>query len=343
MLEFPAACCNERVLAAQTSRRLRRTVAAELAAYIYGYPGSKLPNMDDDAPGDFFLFCHKKIPMMIDRFEDRGKPFEHYVNSVLRWQLRSFLRSRNQAVDEALQHAVHSSLLNRDALGRRQRAFDPAHGWKSTLPPVRPRAAAAPRPRPRAPEQRLADPPALPAAGRTPRSAPVRRRRARRFRLPKCAVQRRLLYLLLKIGHRLDERQFASLVAATGCHPDSLARLLARMERATEPAQERRTMLRERRNHAFAEFQYWSNAAWFEVDPPFRARAQRRAARFHAMLVKSQSELARVRTAPSNRAIADVLGIPKGTVDTGLHWLQVNNGARYLCPDGVGSGQQQSA
>ena len=44
-----------------------------------------------------------------------------------------------------------------------------------------------------------------------------------------------------------------------------------------------------------------------------------------------------------HRDIAAVLGVPKGTVDTGLHWLQRNNAARYLRRYGVGTGQQQSA
>ena len=152
-----------------------------------------------------------------------------------------------------------------------------------------------------------------------------------------------MLFALLKTAHLLDERQFATLIAATGCHPDSLRRVFSRLARLRAPARWRRQMLCERRNLAYAEFQFWSGAAFVEPDPPVRAQALARAERHRYTKNLAQRELVRVRLAPSNRHIAAVLGVPKGTVDTGLHWLLRSNAARYLCRDAVGSGQQQSA
>lgn len=328
MLEFPAACCNERVSAARGSRPRRRALMTELAAYVYGYPRTRLPNMDEDIPGDFYLFCHHKLGRMIDQFEDRGIPFEHYVNAVLRWQLRSYLQIRNDAKQNWL-HALYSGLWDdRGTLAEQQRALDPALGLDSALSPPRKRtAAASPRPRPRAPALHLADPT---SSALKLRAAPNGRRPAVRFRLPRDPARRSMLYLLLKVGHRADGCQLAALIDATGCHPDSLQRLFGRVERLTMPARVRRTLLYERRNQAFSDFQYWATAAWLETEAPAREQAQRRAARRHATLVKARFELSRVRTAPSNRLIASLLGVPKGTVDTALGFLRRDKLARYL-------------
>ena len=331
MLEILGWCSNARVLAARHSRRLRRALIADLATYAYRFPLNSQPNLDEDAPGEFYLFCHDKLLAMIDQFEDRGIPFEHYLNSVLRWQLRSFLRERKR--HERLWQTVQ--LCQRwssaaEALAHRQYELDPD--------------LARPAPVPfhyvssRTPALRLADPPRASAAARAPRA---RRSRSSRFQLPKHPIQKRMLFVLLKTVHILDEHQFAILVAATGCHPDSLTRLFRRMERRMEPSRIRQQMLRDRRNEAFAQCQFWTAAAFLETDPPKRARAQRLLARRRATLLKAQDELARVRSAPSNRIIADVLGLPKGTVDTGLSFLRNPMPARYLRRDGVGPGEQQ--
>ena len=336
MLEFPAGCCNERVSAAQCSGDARRALMDELATYAYQYPLRKLPSLDEDVSGDFYLFCHDKLELMIDQFEERGIPFEHYVNSVLSWQLRSFLNKRKQ-VEQVWQNGLYSQAWgSADSFARRQRTFDPA---RAPAPPrLRPRSATPPAARPRAPALRLADPAAVPRAAR-----PARRARPRRFRLPNEPIKRRVVFAVLKTAHLLDERQFAALAAATGCHPDGLRRLVRQLERRREPARRRREMLRERRNLAFADFHIWSAAAYLEPEPPARARAVARAARHRYTMTAAQAELARVRLAPSNRDIAALLGVPKGTVDTGLYWLRRNETARYLCGNGVGAGQQQPA
>ena len=346
MLEFPTGVCNEKVSAAQCSGDARRALLNALASYAYRYPLHKLASPDEDIPGDFYLFCHDKLELMIDQFEERGIPFEHYVNSVLSWQLRSFLNKRKHDEVEWQNGLYSPTWGSSDTLARQQRACDPA--LAPAPPPHRPRSATPPRARPRAPALRLADPAASPRAA-SPRAArpraarPARGARKRRFRLPANAIKRRMVFAVLKIAHLIDDRQFAALAAASGCPPASLRNLLGQLELRREPALRRQHMLRERRNLAFADFRIWSITAYLEPEPPARERARTRAARHHFTMATAQTELRRMRVAPSNRDIAAVLGVPKGTVDTGLHWLQRNNATRYLGRHGVRTGQQQSA
>lgn len=330
MLEVPGGCCNARVFAARRSRRQRRALMADLATYTYLFPQVSQPTLDEDVPGEFYLYCHDKLLAMIDRFEDRGVPFEHYLNSVLHWQLRSFLRDRKRH-ERKWQVALFCQAWSgtSDALADRQRELDP--GLRLPAPaPLRYGGS-------RAPALRLADPPRAPAGG----ARRVRPPRTHRFRMPRRPVQKRMLFALMKTVHMLDEQQFASVVAATGCHPDSLTRLFRQLERRMERSRTRLHMLRERRNLAFAQCQFWTTVALLETDPRKRARALRLAALRRATLVKSLNELARVRNAPSNRVIAAVLGLPKGTVDTGLSLLRDPIPPSYLRRNGVGSGHQQ--
>ncbi len=350
MLEFPAECRNERVFAAQTSRRRRRALINELGAYAYRFPRNTLRNLDEDVPGDFFLFCHDKLGLMIDHFADRGIPFEHYVNSVLKWQLRSFLRQRKQ-LDTEWQTGLYSQTWGRSVqFGCQQLPYVPAvASARVWVPePRRPRTGArAPTRTPtRTPTAvlRIADPGAAPGAAYHAHTArPARRRRARRFQLPKQPMRRRMLYALLKTAHLLDDRQFDVLVAATGCHPDSLSRVFKRLYRFRKAALMRRQMLVERRNLAFADLHLWTAVACLEPEPHAHAKALMQAERHRVTLYLAQLELARIRMAPSNRHIAKVLGVPKGTVDTSLNWLLHNNAARYLGRYGIGPGEQQSA
>ena len=321
MLDFPAGFCNERVFAAQRSRRLRHAMVSKLAAYAYHFARSAVPCLDEDVPGDFYLYCYDKLELIIDRFEDRGLPFEHYCNSVLRWQLRSYLRDRKH-LDQRWRIALYNLAWDsRESMVRWQRSFDPACAAPRVEPPRPPTAACTESPA-RKPALRLADP-----AGtfRTAATPPSRRLRRRRFRMPADPFQRRILYVLLKTADLLDDRQFAALVDATGCHPDSLHPLFSRLGRFREPAYRRRQMLRDRRNRAFAALHVNVVRARAEPDPRLRGRLLRRAARCRRTIAGAQFELSRVRMAPSNRHIAAVLGVPKGTVDTGLHRLRNGN------------------
>ena len=299
---------TERVLSFQRTGEGRRELLEELAAYAYRYPRRKLRTLDEDAAGEFYLFCHAKLEPIALRFRDCGKPFERYLNSVLSWQLRSFLAKRRNA----------------------------EHTWQATLqsplwedPEQTPARRAAPANVTSFPSASAA---ALPATAATPTAAAV-----------SPTTRRRLLYGVLKTGHRLDDGQLAAAAQAVGCGVPWLRSLIEQLRRGCAVAHRRMELLRGRRNRAFAQLQLWSAAAQRALDGDRRALATARAARWRRAVEAAQADLARVRVAPTNRAIAAVLGIPKGTVDTGLYWLQRPNAADYAALDGIGAGERQSA
>jgi hypothetical protein len=116
---------SERVLTFQRTGAGRRALLDELATYTYHYPRRKLPTLDEDAPGEFYLLCHHKLEQLIVRYRDHGKPFEHYLNSVLSWQLRSFLAKRRDS-EHAWQTALCSRLWDEPELAAQPAATAPA-------------------------------------------------------------------------------------------------------------------------------------------------------------------------------------------------------------------------
>ena len=310
------------MLTCQRTGEGRRALLDELATYTYRYPRRKLPTLDEDAPGEFYLFCHDKLEQLIVRFRDCGKPFEHYLNSVLSWQLRSFLAKRRDS-EHAWQTALRSRLWDEPEAAAQPAATPPAAQRRqprreNNVRPFPGAAAAAPR-----------------SSGHShAQSAPAASSQT---------VRRRLLYGVLKTGHHLEEAQLAAAARTIGCDLPRLRFLLEQLRRRRASAHRRLELLRERRNRAFAQLQLWSAAAHQAVDGARRAHAVKRAARHRRAVEAAQSELSRVRVAPSNREIAELLGIPKGTVDTGLYWLRRQSGTDYARADGIGAGEQQSA
>ena len=305
---------SERVLAYQRTGEGRRALLDELATYTYRYPRRKLPTLDEDAPGEFYLFCHDKLEQLLVRFRDRGKPFEHYLNSVLSWQLRSFLAKRRDS-----EHAWQTGLRSRL--------------WEEPEAATQPPAAPPPAKRRQPCRENNVRP--FPGAAAAQQQATLATTSE--------TVRRRLLFGVLKTGHRMEEPQLAAAAQALGWDLPRLRFLIEQLVRGRASAHRRLHLLRERRTRAFAQLQLWSGAAHQAVDDARRAYAVRRAARHRRAVETAQSEISRVRVAPSNREIAALLGIPKGTVDTGIYWLRRQSAAAYAAADGTGAGEQQSA
>jgi DNA-directed RNA polymerase specialized sigma24 family protein len=62
---------------------------------VYAYPRLRGSRCEDDA-GEFYLLCYPRLVRTLRRFREQGKPFEWYLQSVLRWQYLAYLRARRR-------------------------------------------------------------------------------------------------------------------------------------------------------------------------------------------------------------------------------------------------------
>ena len=266
---------TRRVLNYQRTGVGKSELLEELSLRCYDYPRRKLYGFEPDDAGEFLLRSIGRLGRLLDLFQYRGVPFEHYINSVLSWQLHSYARSRHRA---------------RLAW---ETARDP-NAWDGRLP-----AAAR--------TIGLED---LEAVWTTIEQ---------RSRRPESA-KRRYLVFLLKAHRVLDCAVVEAACRRAGLDEERVARLI---ERAGEHRHEHRVRkLTERRNHA-----YWlaleaTNAFGASPDPNDQAIARARHATASRTASQARSDLARARTTPSNARIAELTGMPKGTVDGIMRWLQ---------------------
>ena len=295
---------THRVLANQLAGTFAGELLRELALYVYQYPRRKYPTLDEDAAGEFFLFVESKLPRLLARFRHSGKPFEHYLNSVLSWQLKSFLLRRRKG-EIAWQMGVSSPQWCEGASG---------HSEPGDLE-GKPDAGA---PSPPTSDSGVAGVPTAPNA-------------------------RRLLFALLKAGDSLSPDAAKLTLSEIGCSLRWFDQLVRRLRTKRAKAYQRLARLRRRRNRAFAALALCEEAQRTEHLQSARRHLGDRITRLRATLRTAQEEMAKVRLAPTNREIGAALGIPKGTVDTGLFWLKRQSADRYPAGRAPHPGEQQPA
>ena len=281
------------VLRYQRTGAGRRELLNRIGAYVYRFPLWQGRPVDDDDCGDFYLYCRPRLQDLIDRFQDQGRPFEAYLKSVLTWQLRSYYRAKGRR-DAAWRLAGTPPFWDPDAAELSSGAVD-----------VRARrapAAAAPTAAPATLPATLAAAQATTAAAGNP------------------AVRRRLLFAVLKNCLRMRDTHVPAWAGL--CGRDDLQALIGVARRASGASQRRWTRISQRSNHAFAMARLIEGQLRDETDADRRRLLEQRLQRARRTATNARAELGAVRLGPSNRQIAQLLGIPKGTVDTGLFWLK---------------------
>lgn len=134
--------------------------------------------------------------------------------------------------------------------------------------------------------------------------------------------RRGLLFLVLKCSRRLDPPSLAAAASATGVAPRDLARLAERLRAGLESCERRLEALRLRRNGAFSRARTLEAALARATDSAEVSTLQRRLEAANRCLAAAAERMARVRRDPTNREVAEALGVPKGTVDCGLFQLK---------------------
>ena len=286
----------------------RRELFDRVGAYAYRFPLWNGRQCDEDDCGEFYLFCRPRLQEAIDRFQDQGRPFEAYLRSVLTWQLSSYYRTKDRR-EAAWRLAGTPALWDAEAAATA--AGTPRTPEQSTPDQGAPEHGASEQ---GASEQGASEQGAPAAAPDAPSG------------LDDGATRRRVLFAVLKNCHRLPDTQVSAWAGL--CDRSDLPALIGRARQATAGSQRRWRRLRERSNRAFATARMIEGQLLAEPDAERRQLLKRRLRRVRGTATNAQAEMRVVRLGPSNRQIAQLLGIPKGTVDTGLFWLK-----RRFAPD----------
>jgi RNA polymerase sigma factor (sigma-70 family) len=284
--ENDAAGLKDKVLAYQRTGAGLEELIVNLSPRIYHYPRHR-SGLDEDDCGDFYVYFYPRMLRSLEHFRDQGKPFEHYLNAVLRWQLKSYLRRKKSD-------------------GRNRALACRPDFWElpgQPGPGEDPSAAA------------LAFPAVPSGAALSPFLGPG-------GVLKTNSDRRRFLLLLLKNMQFLDARELEQGASLCGYPADELARVTLALQERLAGRRKRLTDLRTRRNRAFCRLSLLEEELSAAAEAAERQRLHEAITKTRATLRLAQQRLARTPRCPTNRDLAEVLGLPKGTVDTALYWLK---------------------
>jgi DNA-directed RNA polymerase specialized sigma24 family protein len=136
------------------------------------------------------------------------------------------------------------------------------------------------------------------------------------------ADRRNFLFLALKCSRLIDPDNAPALARVAGVETAALLGLVGALRDLRGARESRYEMFRGRRNKAYAAIRLLETELQGEVEPEKRRAAEKALARMRLRMKSAMQRMSRVGLAPTNLEISRVLGVPKGTVDSGLYWLK---------------------
>ncbi|MFW5683594.1 MAG: hypothetical protein ACOC1I_01960 [Spirochaetota bacterium] len=270
-------------------------VVQSVAEMVYRYPVGRGGFTEEDS-AEFLLRFYPRIKRLVSRYRPSGSCFENYLHSSLRWQLRSFASSR--AGDRIRLAVASDPITSEEIVGRP--AFEPAPSNRAAGP-RRPAAGAGPGTK---------QPAHRPSALRLRPQGP------RELRLSPGQAQR-LLCLSLKALDRLDGSLRDKLAKIVGCGREWLENAYAELRERTEEVRARQSRFRINRDRAWFRVRCLE-ARLAEALPRERSALQTERSRWHERFKRAKTSLEKSMHGPTHLEIAEVLGIAKGTVDSGI-------------------------
>jgi DNA-directed RNA polymerase specialized sigma24 family protein len=136
------------------------------------------------------------------------------------------------------------------------------------------------------------------------------------------ADRRNFLFLSLKCSRMLDQENAPGLAAIAGIAPAELLAYASTLCDMGASRENRLETFRCRRNRAYAQARLLEAELRNEIEGKRRDDIEARLARVRRRMYAAVQRMSRIGLSPTNREIASVLAVPKGTVDSGLFWLK---------------------
>ena len=254
-------------------------IVKRLSLRIYNYPAGKC-RADEDDCGEFYLFFYPRLLRTLEHFQDRGKPFEWYFNSVLRWHYKVYCTQKRK---DQTNWAIARNVLF----------------WEL-------------------PEEDMPISVSLNSRVGDCKIIPIDRFGGFREK----TWRKRILFLALKNARHLDDSAIGWIGDLTGVAEEHLVAMVERLRANLYKRELRLHTLYRRQNRIFTKIFLLQRDLLWEVDPQIKAGLALSLCELRATLRTLQKKIRRVRLHPSNREIAELLQIPKGTIDTSLYWLR---------------------
>jgi len=279
----------------------------DVLRYVYRFPVHQRGFSEEDSAA-FLLSFYPRIRALIRKYRPMGSSFEAYLNSTLRWQLRSYAARKHNS---KIRLSVEASEEIACELHELPTDFVAANPVLQSQPHVAGnRGVSAPDPRDcrpvtRNPPRRAPSVPLYPnlppaKGGLTPGEA------------------QRVLFLALKAAARLDESECRSLARVLGCDADWIIGAWLALRKRCDGNLQRRSAARATRDRAWFKIRCLQTRLRETLEPRERELCEKQLSEWKRRFDTARRKVASIPSAPTHKEIADCLGVPKGTVDSSI-------------------------
>ncbi|HOV64629.1 MAG TPA: hypothetical protein PLG43_12190 [Spirochaetia bacterium] len=258
-----------------------RTISIE----VYKFPQVRF-RWDEDLSGDFFCYFLPRIPGLIKRFTFTGKPFEVYLVSCMKWQMKTFL---SKQIRDDRRRRVIEHISATDAYS--QNDYEDCGTEVDEEEPYIPLLKSILK---------------IDSKGNVPEEP----------------FKRRLLYLALSSCEYVSEHIVIRISIMTGIPKLKIEELMKALDERMGKTRARLRMLQTRRNSHYFRIVYVHEELSRNPDREKRLNLMEELKEEKRKFERTCEELRNLQAGPSHRDIAEVMGIPKGSVDSGIYYIR---------------------
>jgi archaellum component FlaC len=239
--------------------------------------------MNEDDRGDFFCMFYKKIPNLIKRFEYYGTPFEAYLNVSIRWNIKSFRISKSKY------RSIQKAILKKPFyLIPHENDFT-----KIIKTDLHISETAREVLRLEGTKEILSD-----------------------------TIRKRLLYIYLIESDHIDERIKEGIIRITGYKRKWLETCSEKLKEKVERRLNRIKLIKTRRNTAFLEFHILQEKCSFAENNNEKEELKDQINKLRKRIDQMNKDISKAIVRPTHKDIADILQIPKGSIDSGIYYIK---------------------
>lgn len=271
------------VLAYQKSGTGYKELIDKIALLVYNHPPMRRKWSEDEC-GDFLCHFYPRIKRMIASFEDRGKPFEALLSVALKWQMKGYAlnRTKQQKQERFLRTVALWNMPDSESTG--EFVEESPDEFSPSIKQVL--------------------------------------KIDERGVISNSGLRNRLLFLLLLDAKYVSERHVQVISRLTGYTVYWLEEKLEKARQLLINREQKLKAYRNRQYSALFELYHIQERLLDCLDPEEREVLSGQLEHISIKVRKAEEGIRKNSRGPSHREIAEILQVPKGTVDSGLYYLR---------------------
>ena len=268
----------------------KREVVEAVSLFVYRFP-LKAYRWKEDECSDFFSFFFPKIENIIETFQMRGVPFEAYLIKTLRLQIKTFAAKR--IADE-----IYMKLIKNREFWPYEKIIESSSCLETSESYNRHTSFII-----SVVEKILSPCGTIECRDKT--------------------LKKRALMLVLKKSRVVSPEDIEALSPMLGCSERWLSSSIAILREKLDEKNEKRKIMEERRNRRFLRLCVLHEQFYTCDNCEKRNQLYSDIARTKAYMENLKTRIEQLSDEPTHQEIAEIMNLPKGSVDSGLFYLKL--------------------